>query len=170
MIRPFALFLFSLFTAAALHAGDATTILVVRHAEADQTPEVKDPALTEIGEKRAEALAEVAKDAGVRIVYTTQYRRTKDTAAPLRRTGDIPLAEVAVARETIALQTAELAKKIIEQHKGETVLIVGHSNTVPLFVEALSGVKVPAIAHAEHDRLYVVILEDGEARVIATRY
>lgn len=156
--------------AASVHAGDATTIVIVRHAEADQTPEVKDPALTAAGEKRAEALANALRDADVRMVYSTQYRRTKDTAAVLRRNTEIPLAEVAVARETIAQQSAELAKQIVEKHKGETVLIVGHSNTVGVFVEALTGVKVPAIAHDEHDRLYVVVIEDGKARLIATKF
>lgn len=169
MIRTVALFLLTLF-ATALQAGDATTILIVRHAEADSTPEVKDPALTAVGERRAEALAAVARDANVRVVYTTQYRRTKDTAAPLRRIAEIPLAESPVARETITQQSTELAKRIVEQHKGEAVLIVGHSNTVPLFVEALSGVKIPAIGHDEHDRLYVVIVEDGKARLISARY
>lgn len=168
-MRNVALLLLVLLLAGSVHAGDATTIVIVRHAEADQTPEVKDPALTAIGEKRAEALANALRDANVRIVYSTQYRRTKDTAAALRRNTEIPLAEVAVARETIAQQSAELAKQIVEKHKGETVLIVGHSNTVPVFVEALSGVKVPPIAHEEHDRLYIVVIEDGKARLIATR-
>ncbi|HEY0144137.1 MAG TPA: phosphoglycerate mutase family protein [Thermoanaerobaculia bacterium] len=170
MIRNLALFLLTLLFAASLHAGDATTILIVRHAEADQTPEVKDPALTAAGQKRAEALAEVARNANVGVVYTTQFRRTKDTAAPLRKLVEIPLAESPVARETIAQQTTDLAQRIAKQHAGQTVLIVGHSNTVPIFVEALSGVKVPAIAHEEHDRIYIVVIDDGKARVIAAKY
>ena len=51
-----------------------------------------------------------------------------------------------------------LAKQILDRDKGKTVLVVGHSNTVPQLVQALTGKKIEPIGHAEHGRLYTVTL------------
>jgi broad specificity phosphatase PhoE len=59
----------------------------------------------------------------------------------------------------------------VRKHPGETVLVVGHSNTVPAIVEAL-GAKRPAdICDAEFDNLYIVtIAADGTAGVVRSKY
>lgn len=144
----------------------ATTIIVVRHAEAE-AGDSPDPGLSEAGKARAKELARVAKDARVTAVYATQFRRTKDTAGEF----GIAVTETKVDRATIAEDSATLAKRILAEHPGETVIVVGHSNTVPLLVKALSGVAVADIPHTEYDRLYVVVHEAGKPpRVIETRY
>jgi broad specificity phosphatase PhoE len=171
-MKPITLFLFALFVAFSAFATATpcdTTLLVVRHAEAARGSD--DPELTEAGAARAVRLAEVAKDAGVTVAYVTQFRRTRDTAAPLVAAGSAKLIEVGVERSAIKEQTAALARRIPAEHTCETILIAGHSNTVPMFVEALGGRTVPEIAHDEHDRLYIVIIREGApVRVIAARY
>ncbi len=62
-------------------------------------------------------------------------------------------------------------KGIWDQHAGGTVLVVSHSNTVPQFVEALTGVKVADIKDDEYSRLYIVTIQaSGYASVVAAQY
>jgi broad specificity phosphatase PhoE len=162
-----------LFVASSALAADPspscdTTLLIVRHAEASSGD---DPELTEKGIARAARLAEVAKDAGVTVAYATQFRRTHDTAMPLVEASGAKLIEVPVDRAAIKEQTIALGKRVVAEHAGETILIAGHSNTVPMLVEALGGKPVPEIAHDEHDRMYIVIVREGApVRVISVRY
>jgi probable phosphoglycerate mutase len=57
----------------------ATVVLLVRHAE--RAPGSGDVPISEAGQARARALAEVGKVAGVQVIITTQFQRTKQTAA-----------------------------------------------------------------------------------------
>lgn len=126
--------------------ADVTTFWIVRHAE--QVSGEGDVALSARGRERAQELLEVLSTVPISAVYTTELRRARETAQPVARaaslkplvySGDLPA-------------TAELLKR----HNGQDVLIVGHSNTVPQMVKALSQTSVPAIAHTEYDRLYQV--------------
>ena len=128
----------------------STTLLLVRHAEKGSG---LNPALTTAGENRAEALVHVAEGAGVVAVYATEWCRTALTAEPTAAslgleiqiqpnatTGD-QLAGCGVSRATALLDpsvatSAQLVAHVLSTHRGGTVLIVGHSNTVPAMVEA----------------------------------
>ena len=59
---------------------DATYYLV-RHAE--KTKAETDPALTEVGAKRAQDLAMRLKGVPLTKIYSSDYIRTRDTAAPI---------------------------------------------------------------------------------------
>lgn len=59
----------------------STIVLVVRHAE--KAADAEDSPLTETGTARAQALVRVAEGAGVSAIYTTQFRRNRDTAQPI---------------------------------------------------------------------------------------
>ena len=67
-------------TSAQISAAAPATIIVVRHAE--KVDDSRDPALSEAGAKRAEALAEMLEHAGLDAVYASQYQRTRLTAMP----------------------------------------------------------------------------------------
>ena len=155
-------------TFAAAAAG--TTVILVRHAETVSDGS-DDPGLSAEGRERAKALAAVAREANVAAIYATQYLRTHETAAEIASRVEIPIVAVAVERATIEQQCGELAKRILDQHAGQTVLVVGHSNTIPVIVRALSGAATEPIAHDEFDRLYIVVHEPGAAsRVVVGRY
>jgi len=144
-----------------------TTVILVRHAEKAAEP-AADPPLTVEGEARAKALVEVARDAGVTAVVTTQFERTKATARPLA-------AALAITPEVIDARARdhaqEVARAVLAKHAGEVVLIVGHSNTVPAIVAALGAKQPPAICDIEYDGLYVVsVPPNGPARVIRAHY
>ena len=60
-----------------------TSIYLIRHAEKDRSDkENKDPELTEKGKQRAERWAEVLGLSKMDAVYSTNYQRTLQTAAP----------------------------------------------------------------------------------------
>jgi len=143
--------------APAAAAGD-TIYIIVRHA---QKAAGDDPVLTAEGEAHAQALSAALADAGVTAIYATPYRRTQATAAPLAaRTG------IAVTRYEPGDAAATAASIRAAGHHG-TVLIVGHSNTVPTLVEAFAGVPVPAMPETDYSRLYAIAVgADGRARLL----
>lgn len=158
------------FTAFRPLAGEPTVIIVVRHAERG-TDSPSDPSLTEAGQRRAEALARAAEDAGVTAVYTTQYRRTRDTGAPLAQKLGLRVTALEASAANMASYPSMLREEILSRHRGETVVVVGHSNTVPALVQALSGRAVAPLTEAEYDRFFVVVVpESGQGRVIKARY
>ena len=142
-----------------------TTVILVRHAEKTSAP-VADPPLTSAGEARARALLDAVRGAGVTALITTQYERTRATAAPAAAALGINPEVVTASGRTHAQDVAAAIRK----HAGQTVLVVGHSNTVPDIIHAL-GADVPPICDEEYDNLYVVELPPtGAARVIRARY
>jgi len=165
-----ALFVCFFFLAAA-KKSDTTTILIVRHAE-KQVNAGEDPHLSDAGVKRAVALADVAENAHVSSVYVTQFQRTGETAMPLVvKHPDIKINRLPVDLSKTNDYPKALANAILSHESGKVVLVVSHSNLVPGIVEALSGIKVPAMGDSEYSRLYVVTVTPGApARVISAQY
>ncbi len=147
-----------------------TTIVVVRHAE-KATDDPSDPTLSPAGQERAQDLAKALDGAGISAIYVTEFKRTQLTAAPTaQRFSLTPEIRPAASQDTIAYAKA-LAARILSKNAGKSVLVVGHSNTVPAIVKALSGRGVEEIADTEFDRLYVVeVPKSGAARVVEARY
>jgi broad specificity phosphatase PhoE len=138
--------------AAAAGAASPDRILLVRHAET--AGEGSDPELSEEGSRRAERLADLLAEEGVERIFSTDLRRTRDTAAPLA--GRLGL-EVELYDHRALPDLAERLRA-----EGGVVLVVGHSNTTPALVELLGGDPGEPIAHDEHDRLYRVDLPSGQ--------
>jgi broad specificity phosphatase PhoE len=164
-IAATALAVFRFGTAAAQTAAP-TTVILVRHAEKASAP-AADPALTPAGEARARALLDAVKDAGIDAIITTQFARTKSTAAPAAAT-------LGIAPEVVAAGGANHPQEVaaaIRRHAGHTVLVVGHSNTIPAIIAALGGPQPPAICDEQYDDLFVLTVPAaGPARLIAAKY
>jgi len=143
-------------------APATTTIVVVRHAE--KVDEGEDPELSERGRARAEILAKTLRSLPVRAVFTTQWRRTAATVAPLCR--DKKLEPVPVP----AGETKSLVTRVLKENLGQTVLVCGHSNTVPAILKAFGVREPPAIADDEFDSLFVVTVGPDGAQCLALRY
>lgn len=130
------------------------TIFVVRHAERADTAQgagammATDPDLAETGRARAASLARMLKDAGITAIYTTQYKRTQQTAAPLAAAlGITPT--VVESRETAAL---------VEKLKaGGNALVVGHSNSVGEVIAQLGVKERVTLSDQDYDNLFVVV-------------
>lgn len=153
---------------AAAHSGaDSTVVYVVRHAEKAVVANDPNPPLSEAGQARARALAAELRDAGVDAVLVTQLQRTQATAAPLASALRIVPDTFQTRAEGHVAAVAAAARA----HTGRTVLVVGHSNTVPAIVTALGGPAMAELCDAEYANLFVVVLKPGQpARVHRRSY
>lgn len=147
-----------------------TTVIVVRHAE-KSTDDPRDPSLSPAGQERTRALSAVLRDAGVSDIYTTQYKRTRLTAEPFARERGIAITERPANAANSATYADDLAREILRRSAGKSVLVVGHSNTVPDIVRSLSGQSVPALTDADYDRIFIVVIPaSGSPRLVQTRF
>ena len=143
-----------------------TTFVIVRHAE-KATDDPRDPSLSEAGHARAQALARLLADTPLNAAYATPYRRTQQTAAPAADAHGI-----SVSTYDAAIPAAQFATQLRATHaKGGTVLVVGHSNTVPDIAAALSGQQTDAMPELEFNRLYRIrVTADGNTSLATERY
>ena len=137
-------------------AGDSYEIYLVRHAE-KQADGGKDPALTDAGMFRAEQLATWLQDKDIREIWSSDYRRSRDTAEPLLSRLDLELT-LYDPRDLPAL-----AKDLLDRRNN--ALVVGHSNTTPELARLLCGCVISDMDESEYDRLIVVTVTDGDKRV-----
>jgi phosphohistidine phosphatase SixA len=164
-------------------AAAQQTIFVVRHAEradggqagpgprsaqreggaaAMVTPQT-DPPLSAAGHERAARLAAMLRSADIKQVWTTEFLRTKQTAAPTAEALKLQIGPVA-ARDVDGLILRVTAAKA-------NVLVVGHSNTVPDILKRLGVKDTITIADPEYDNLFIVVRPlAGDPTLIRMRY
>ena len=148
-------------------AAPPTVVLLVRHAEKAAEP-AQDPPLTDAGSARARALVSVAQDADVKAIITTQYLRTRNTAEPTATA--LSLTSEVVNAGPMPQHAKAVADQVMK-HAGKTVLVVGHSNTIPAIIGALGAPRPRDLCDSEYDQLFVVVLGDGGApRLIRSKY
>jgi len=146
-----------------------TTMIFVRHAEKALVP-VDDPGLSAEGKARAAELARQLVDAdvvaGIDAVYSTPYRRTIETAQP---TADALGLEINLYDPD---DNDAVLERILKNHKGKIILVVGHSDTLPTLIADLgASKKVPPIAEFEYDNLYLISIPwFGKTKTIRLRY
>lgn len=146
----------------------ATTVVLVRHAERADDGTTRDPDLSDAGRERAAALAETVT--GLDAIYATQYRRTQQTAAPLAERSGVPVTTFDVEGGAEAYAEAQ-ARRIREEHAGEAVLVVSHSNTVARLAAELAGAPFVPLDEDEYDRIIVIVLDgDAEPRIVEARF
>ncbi|SDW93450.1 Phosphohistidine phosphatase SixA [Lutibacter oricola] len=129
-----------------------TKYFFIRHAEKNQTDKTnKNPDLSEKGKKRAIYWSEVLKSVEFDDVYSTNYKRTEQTASPTAVLNNVKI-KYYNPRD---LYSEDFQKKT----KGKTILIVGHSNTTPSFVNKVIGKeKYKQIDESNNSNLYIVTL------------
>lgn len=125
-----------------------TTVLLARHADR------ANDSLSQAGRVRAEKLAHVARKAGVTAIYTTDFNRTKQTVQPL--------ADFLKLEPTIYNDVTMLVNQILSEHKGDVVLVAGHSNTVPDIIEQLLGENLSTQYIQEFDNLFIITHRPGD--------
>lgn len=146
-----------------------TTMIFVRHAER-AGPSADNPGLTPAGQRRAAELARQLVDAdvvaGVDAIYSTPFRRTRETAQPVASALDLPINIYDPSDNEAVLET------ILRNHKGKIILVVGHSNTLPTLIADLgASKKVPPIAANEYDNIYIISIPwFGKTKTIRLRF
>jgi len=161
---------FAIFAAWVWGTASSTTVIVIRHAEKDLSVSKTDPPLTPAGQARAEQLAQMfgdAKNLGhVDAIYVSPALRNRLTAAPLAKRLGI------TATIVPADDPKGLARKALREHTGGRVLIIGHTDTVPQIVAALSdNSAIPEIGDEEYGTMYIVTVPRiGDANLLRLHY
>lgn len=142
-------------------------VILVRHAElqgaAMATP--KDVALSEAGKARAQRLAGLLKDSGVGAIYVTDFVRTNKTAEPLSQELDKKMTVLPKG------DPGELVERLRRNHAGQTVLLVGHTDTLPGLMKALGHPLEIKIGTEDYGNIFVVMPKsDGAATFLRLRY
>ena len=136
--------------------NDSYTIYLLRHAEKVQDGS-RDPELTVIGRQRSTALADWFIDKDIEVIWSSDYKRTRDTATPI-------LAKLKL--ELALYDPSDLPDLIIKlvtlQHNA---MVIGHSNTTPQLARLLCDCEIEDMDDSEHDRLIVISVQDGETQV-----
>lgn len=126
-------------------------VVIVRHAE-KATNGGNDPELSAAGQARANELARILKDSGITAIFTTEFKRTQETAAPVAAANHVTPTVVA------AKDTAALVGKL-HQLNGNA-LVVGHGDTIPNTIKAF-GINSPInIPDADYSELLILTLGD----------
>jgi broad specificity phosphatase PhoE len=152
----------------AFRGVSTTTVVVVRHAE-KALGTIDDPPLSPEGEQRSERLAlifgEAAGAGHLDAIYVTNTRRTQQTAAPLA--ARLHLVPVVLP----AADVLGAAARLLNEHRGDTVLVVGHSNTLPQLVRELSGKQIEPIPDDDFGEIYVLsVPRFGKASLVRMKY
>ncbi|WP_165070555.1 phosphoglycerate mutase family protein [Paludisphaera rhizosphaerae] len=140
-------------------------VYLVRHAEKDGD------ALSATGRKQADKLADLLKNSGVTSIYTSQFERTRQTAAPVKAaleaagshvqilSLDLPttLLEHPEDASLLASYGRSAVQTLQEKSPDEIVLIVGHDVTIPAILLALGYASPVRIDPTEFDRLFQLI-------------
>ncbi len=152
--------LLAILMAATLSATTAAaqTVIVVRHADRAAGDD-----LVAAGLQRAQDLKASLAAAGVTMVITSDTQRARLTGAPTAEATHAQVRELA--------EPAAIAAAVRAAPPASTVLVVGHSNTVPKIVEALGGpAGLPELGAACFDAMFVIQLGGPKPKVVQTRY
>ena len=135
---------------------NSTVYYFMRHAEKDRTDlSNKDPELLEIGIERAKKWAIHFESIHLDQIYSTDYKRTQQTAKYIAENKNI----VVQSYDPRSLYDSEFKKNT----KGKKVLVVGHSNTTPAFVNTILGKdEYQDIQDNNNGNLYIVRIEGNQ--------
>jgi broad specificity phosphatase PhoE len=153
------IFLIGLFLGGLAVAGDsepAYSLYLVRHAEkvSDGT---SDPGLTPAGELRAASLAGWLSGRDIQAIWSSDYKRTRDSAAPSARKLMLET-RIYDPRDQSVLQ-----QQLHNEH--QNALVVGHSNTIPALVSRLCDCEMEALDESQYDQLYLVTINEDSVSV-----
>jgi phosphohistidine phosphatase SixA len=140
--------------AAAQQPPPASTIILVRHAE--KVSSAPDALLSPAGQQRAECLAQVVKEAGIKRIYVSDAKRTQQTAEPAAKA-------LGIKPEVVPANDVNTLVRDVFYGKGGNALVVGHSNTVPVVIQRVQAGTVPPIGENEYDGLYVLTVMEGSS-------
>lgn len=123
-----------------------TTVLLLRHADRLGSEDL----LNDAGVDRAAELIHVGEKADINAIFHSEASRTQRTAQDLADHLGITPTQINSA------DVSGIVTEILNNHAGETVLVVSHSNRVPDIIEAFGGPQLPDIDHEEYDNLFVL--------------
>ena len=154
-------------TLSAAEAGAQQAVILVRHAELPRAAraEPKNGPLSPVGKARAQRLAALLKDAGIAAIYVTDFLRTNQTAQPLSHELDRPLTVLPKG------DPRELVERLRKSNAGQTVLLVGHTDTLPALIKALGHPADIKIDAQDYGNVFIVMPKaEGAPAFLRLRY
>jgi 2,3-bisphosphoglycerate-dependent phosphoglycerate mutase len=141
---------------AGIVAAQKKTIILVRHAE--KVDASQDPDLSAEGKARAEGLAKIVKKYKPGAIYSTDFKRTRDTAAPMASRRNLQIQTYDPKNPAALLDT-------MMNSKTKRFLVVGHSNTIPGIANLLGKKEVfKNLDDSEYGVIWIVRIKDGRVR------
>ncbi len=147
-----------------------TTVIVTRYAEVLNN-DTGNPPLSPRGQRRAQELARILGDvdvvAGVDAIFVAANRRTRDTSIPVAQVNETP---VITLEDPTAM--SDMVERILREYKGKIVLVITEPEQIQPAIRAMQGSKkLPPIAAAEYDNLYIVSIPwFGKVKTLRLRY
>ncbi len=150
-------------------SAQAGYVVLARHAEKSGPTDTA--SLTPVGRQRATDLAAVLASTRLDAIISTQYTRTRQTAAPIAAQMSITPTIVDGGGRVMA-HAADVARTIDALASGSAVLVVGHSNTLGPIIAALGGPRLADLCDLEYSTLLVLErpAPDAPWRFIRARY
>jgi broad specificity phosphatase PhoE len=148
---------------AAVQPPELTTFILIRHAEkGDDDPQ--DPSLSVEGQDRAAKLRDMLVGNSIDAILSTPYKRTQQTVRPLAGQKFLGIVDYDA-------KDPEIISKLAEQYKGKTIVVSGHSNTTPFYVNQLAGTDLEQLDEEEYDKMFVVTFSElGNGNVTVIKY
>ena len=142
-------------------AKEIRTFFLVRHAEKVLTG--KNPSLTKAGQERAEELARLLEEVPIDAIYSTDYKRTMETAMPTATAKNIAI-------ETYDPSDLEtFAASFQGPSENKKILIVGHSNTTPALINIFANSnQYSSLSEKQYDNLYILSSVDRKVVDVLT--
>jgi phosphohistidine phosphatase SixA len=142
-----------IFVFAQMVVAQKTEVWIIRHAEKETSdPQNTNPDLSAEGQERAQKLVKLMADIKLDKAFSTPYKRTRQTLAPLVKAKGIELVDYS--------DVAQLAKQIRKEYSGKKIIIAGHSNTILEIVEAFGIARpVATIGEKEFNNILHITLE-----------
>ncbi|MDQ5871790.1 MAG: histidine phosphatase family protein [Acidobacteriota bacterium] len=148
-----------------------TAILLVRHAEKATDANEPGVPLSAAGRARAERLAQLLGNAGISGIYATETDRARQTAEPLARARKLEIRAYAPRNADGKPAPQLLVDRLKKDAPAGTVLVIGHSNTVPEILAALGHAEKIDIPSTQFDDLFVVVPKaTGPPTVLRLKY
>ncbi len=140
-----------------------TTIILVRHAE--KMKDTKDPGLTDAGMERAENLKNILSTISIDHIFSTDYLRAQLTVAPTATSKSLKIESYDPKEMRI------LGQLLLDEYRGKTVLVSGHSNTTPNLLNFLMKENVVTfIDELDYDNLFVVTVRNDKRKALLVKY
>ena len=144
------LFILFIFFTIDISSQECSEFFLIRHAEKDRTDtENKNPNLNRKGKLRALKWVELFKNIEFDKIYSTNYYRTLETVMPISKK---------IKKEILIYNPSKINyNKFLLDNKYSKVLVVGHSNTIPGFVNGLIKKEIYSqIDDRNNSNLYIV--------------
>lgn len=149
-LKKIILFFFFIYSTFLLGQDTTTTYYLIRHAEKElSNPENKNPHLTQQGIERANNWKNIFKEIPFDKIYSTNFFRTQETAIFIAKDKGIKIDKYKTNNT--------YNKPFREDNKGKTILVVGHSNTIPYLANKIIGKDIySSIDETIHGNLYII--------------